>query len=426
MEKNIYIVGRPNVGKSMVFNKLVRFRRAIVLDLPGTTVDEVVQTVDFGNGPFELVDTQGIQSEKDVSLIRSFSKKAAAFLLVVDGQSGPIPFDESIAKELIKVKQPVLLCVNKCEGHASDNYIEFMSMGFKEVLPISAAHETNFGELKEWCEKHVTFEEKTTEETSISLALVGRPNTGKSTLMNWLCCQDVSRVSPKALTTRDPVHFDIHTRRGLLRLVDTAGIRKSKKGRTQVEVFSIQASRRAVRDADVSFLLIDSTEKVTDQDMRLLRLLSQAGKPAAILFNFWDKLDEEQQKEVWTKLSNAIQKHLSNFELLNISGLKGYNLSKCLDMAFDLVKKNQSRVPTAALNKAVREIVAKNPPPAKGTKHFNILYASQVKSTPPTFVFFTNRKEAISPTYRRYLDNELRHRFDFVGQSLRLFFRSHR
>ncbi len=464
MEKKVVILGRPNVGKSSLLNALLGYRRAIVWDEPGTTLDDVAEKVQWKTSAFELVDSQGILSEEDTAVLDRLIAMGDAYLFVVDAIAGPTPFDRWIATRLKGIRKPMLMCCNKVEGKAAHPETDFAELGIRDVISISAAHRFNLPAVKDWIvatvgvnapeaeepqapvddnygeeepevagtsvhDRRTAAREKrasritavTEGEAPLSIALVGRPNTGKSTLMNTLCGTLVSRVSPVPLTTRDPVHHELRTDVGWVRLIDTAGMRRPRSEKSSIETYSIQATTRALRDADVVFLLIGCTEGVTDQDIRLLNLIEKEGRPTAVLLNFWDCLGSIERKAFVE--STDFRSYLETFHLLPISGLKRFNTQQILPLAFRLYRQAQKRVKTSRLNELVDRIVSSNPPPTAGKQNFNILYASQVRVDPPTFVFFLNRPGNIPTSYRTYLERQLRDKLGLKGQSIRVLFR---
>ena len=418
---NLLIIGRANVGKSTLCNALLGYRRSIIYDEPGTTRDIVMGKANWGKGEFCLFDTQGVFDESDVAWLGSELKKASACLLVVDAGSGPTPFDQLVVRAARLQKVPVLLVINKCDK--PDAYLseDFAGLGVGEIVEVSAAHRRSIDQVKAWAlERQPDRADILEGAEPIHLAIVGRPNTGKSTLLNRLARSKVSRVSPTALTTRDPVYCDISFKGQSIRLIDTAGVRRPRSQMEAIEALSVQASTKTIERADVVFLCVASDEGVTDQDLRLLSLIERKKKPVAILFNFWDRLSREEQRRVWQDRAHPVR----NFEALPVSGKTGYNLSRLLTVATALSAGACKRFSTAEVNKVVRSIVERNPPPVRGSRTFNILYTSQVKTQPPTFVFFMNRKAALPGSYRRFLENELRKRFRFSSQPIQLFFRT--
>jgi len=410
----IAIVGRPNVGKSSLFNGLLGFRRSIVYDRPGTTVDKIVEKSNWGP---TLMDTEGAFGE---GKFQENIRGVGAILFVVDAVSGPTPFDREIAVKLRQLQKPTLVCVNKSEGKHVFLPSDFSELGFEELVPISAAHKRNLDLIRGWC---LTLHEPSegSHTKPVTIVLIGRPNTGKSTLMNQLCQKHVSRTSPIPLTTRDPVSFELEMEGRKVKLLDTAGVRRPRSQKDSVESLSIQATTRAIQRSDVVLLLIASVETITDQDMRLLNLVMREGKPALILLNFWDRLSPKERKHFME--NSELSYYLKDFRTLPISGLTGYHVTQCIPLALSILKKSQKRIKTSHLNEVVKKMIEKNPPPSDGLRNFNILYASQVRAEPPTFVFFMNRKKALPESYQKYLTNELRRRFGLKSQAVRLFFR---
>lgn len=421
--KKIVLIGRPNVGKSSLFNALLGFRRAIVLDQPGTTVDLVAEKAKWAN--IELIDSQGIFGEGDTEILNKILQTADAFLFVVDTQTGATAFDRWIASEILKTRKPTLLLLNKADGKIRYEEEDFAELGFTENLTTSAAHRKNLELVKEWCLRFGDAEpEVGPEEPVIRVALIGRPNTGKSTLMNRLCGEDISIVSPIPHTTRDPITHELETHDAKVKIIDTAGIRRPRSQKEKLEVFSVQASTRMIRDCDVVLLCIASHEAVTDQDMRLLSLIQREGRPAVVLLNFWDRLKAEERKHF---LENSeFTRVISGFKILQISGKTGMGTDVILSMVKQLYKKSHHRTKTSKVNEIIKEIIQKNPPPTFGRQNFNILYGSQVRVDPPSFVFFMNRKANLPQAYKNYLENQLKRRLGLKSQSLRVFFRESR
>lgn len=420
----IALVGRPNVGKSSLFNALLGFRRTIVLDQPGTTMDIVRERLRGAEIAIELIDSQGIFDEGDASVVRKLAAQADAFLFVVDASTGPTPFDRWIANLLLVVKKPVLMCVNKQDARGAAPATEFAELGFDNAVEISVSHRRQMDSVRGWCvdrARKAGIEAWVEEASPIKVALVGRPNTGKSTLMNRLCGAELSRVSPIPHTTRDTIGHVVQLPQGKIALVDTAGVRRPRSKKEDLEIFSIQASTRALAAAEVVLLVINASEPVADQDVRLLNLVEREGKPTVVLLNFWDLLSRDERKHFF---ENSDFGHLlSQFKTLAVSAKEGLNADQIFPMAFRLAKQAKKRVKTSRLNQIVERMVARNPPPSLGRHNFNILYASQVRTEPPSFVFFLNRKGALPPSYQKYLENGLRQALGYKSQPIRLFFR---
>jgi GTP-binding protein len=424
---HVALVGRPNVGKSSLFNALLGYRRTIVANLPGTTLDIVREKVDWGAGPFFLSDTMGVDSENDRENLLKILSQVDAVLFVVDALSGPTPFDRFVGDEVRNSELPTLLVVNKSDAKRSEGEASFGELAVDETLAVSASHRYHLEVLKEWCleaqrESGMSSSAGPIERPELSVALVGRPNTGKSTLMNRICGTSVSRVSPIAHTTRDSVSFEKMMPQGRVKFVDTAGMRRPRSQKDAIEQFSIAASTRAIETADVVLLLIRCDEEIADQDMRLLSLLERKGRPTVVLLNFWDKLDSKQRKHFLE--DSEFAPYLKHFRTLPLSGATGFNVERALELAWKLGRDAKRRVKTAKLNEVVERIIARNPPPAVGARNFNILYASQVSVRPPTFVFFVNRKAALPASYQKYIQHQLMKSLHLKGQPIRLVFRA--
>lgn len=415
----VALIGRPNVGKSSLFNVLLGYRRAIVFDQPGTTLDLISERVDWAD--LSLIDSQGIYSEGDRTVLHQIIEAADVCLFMVDAIAGVTPFDQWIAKEILISRKKTLLIINKCESKRSADESEFAVLNIPEMVTMSVSHRTNLDYVKSWCLNEAGLRSFGPEGPIVKMSLMGRPNTGKSTLMNLLCKKEVSRVSPVALTTRDPVSFEFETSDGTTRIVDTAGMRRPRSKKGDIETFSIQATTRTMRESDVVFLLINCTEEITDQDMRLLSLLEREGRPTAVLLNFWDKLNSVQRKEYVD--NSDFRNFLAGFTTLAVSGKTGWNTEMILPLARKLVKQANRRVKTSRLNQVVEKIVTKNPPPNAGKGNFNILYASQVRVDPPTFVFFMNRKHNLPDSYQKYISGALQAHLGLKKQTIRVFFR---
>jgi len=402
-----------------------------VLHEAGSTLDWVREKVRWT--PLTLSDSQGIFDEGDSEALKEILESSDVFLFVVDSQVGLTPFDRWLSKEILKSKKPCLLILNKCDGKRDFGPEDFSELGFGETIEVSAAHRKGLNEIKTWCRNVLGLQEELELDESVKrnevdgpirLALIGRPNAGKSTLMNKLCRKKVSRVSPLPHTTRDPVSFEIESFGRPVKLMDTAGIRRPRSQKESLEQFSIHASTRALKDASVVFLLINCSEAITDQDMRLLSLIERSKKPTVVLLNFWDKLTGEERRHF---IGNSdFARYLKRFKTQPISAKTGWNIDKLMKWVVTLSEQSEKRIKTSELNRFVKEVIGKNPPPAAGSGNFNILYASQVKTKPPTFIFFMNRKGNLPESYQRYIENQIKGRLGFKSQPIRLHFRAAR
>lgn len=437
---SIALMGRPNVGKSSLFNALMGFRRAIVLDMPGTTRDIIEEAPSWSPkegqpGFLNLLDSQGIWSEKDEMALEEVVDRADLFLFVVDASAGITPFDRWIATRIKQSGKRTLLIINKIDVPKAYGEAEFATLGFSEMISTSAAHRWEIEPLRDWCiaaagGRVLTPEEEAIaaaatsadEDETLNIVFLGRPNAGKSTLINRLAGKKISLVSPEPLTTRDPVAFETMTRLGKVRVLDTAGVRRPRSKKEDLEIFSIQASIRSIHQADVVFLLIPSHEGISDQDMRLLNLIEKEGKNPVILLNFWDKLNAEEKRNFLPNME--FLEALRPYKIMPISGKTGYNVHRIIPLAHELATTSKMRVRTSKLNRFVEILKNNNPPPARGRASFNIMYASQVRVEPPTFVFFMNRKANLPESYQKYVENSLRRSLGFKNQNIRVFFRA--
>lgn len=426
MSAMITLVGRPNVGKSSLFNALLGFRRSIVLDRPGTTVDRVEHSLKIDDRTLTLVDTEGVFSEAALAMewLRSVIAQSDAVALVLDGSVGLTSADRWLLSELRTSEKPVAVVWNKIDRGEESERTD--SAGFRTVFKVSASHRSGLDPLRQWIYRHA--EDASTEQPQeireIKLALLGRPNTGKSTLINRLVGRHISKVSPVAHTTRDPIFGKIDSDLGRLCIIDTAGMRRPRSVKDPLEQFSVSSSARMAREADVVFLCVAAQEAITDQDMRLLSLLEREGRPAAILLNFWDVVGKQERIEL--KKDSALSPFLAKYKTVEISGLTGTGVEKLAPLAFELAARSERRVKTSTLNTVMQRIMRENPPPSKGRGSFNILYASQVAIQPPTFVLFTNRAEGLPEAYRRYVENKLREDLKLWGQSFKVLYRQRR
>jgi GTP-binding protein len=431
----VVLVGRPNVGKSTLFNRLTGSRRAIVAPMPGTTRDTNSHAAEWRGTEFTLVDTGGLFGAGEDPLHelvvrhgRRALESADVIVFVVDGREGLVPGDQEIAASLRGSKAPVILAINKTDDkRAQGRSVEFYRLGFDPVLEIAAEHGQGTGDLLDEVIARLPSRregERAVEPAETAVAIVGRPNVGKSSLLNRLLREERAIVSDVPGTTRDSVDALLRWRRRIFRIVDTAGIRKpgrvARSG--QVEAVSVVLARRVIEKADVTVLVIDSTEGVTDQDAAIAGEAEKAGSGIVIAANKWDLMkgrgpdfsktfDEDLRRQL---------KFLDFAPVLHISALSGERTGKVLETIDKVAEARSSRVPTAELNRFVQAVTAVHPPVSPGRRHVRILYAAQTSVAPPTFVFFTNVATEFHFSYERFLANRLRESFGLVGAPIRV------
>ena len=449
-KKIVALVGRPNVGKSTLFNRLVGERQAVTHEIPGTTRDRL-HGESFWNGvTFQVVDTGGIEiyqpaGSRDESPLAEGSADFVAeiieqaliaisgadvIILVVDAQSGVTAADEAIAEILRRTDKPVLVAANKVDDrmHANDAY-DFYSLGLDAVVGISAIHGLGVGDLLDelvlaFGEAEAEFDEDD-EDDHLKIAIVGRPNAGKSTLLNKLIGRDRAIVSEVAGTTRDAIDTDISWFGERVTLIDTAGIRRRGRIEAGVERFSVIRAMKAIGRADVALLVIDANLGVTEQDEHIAGYIIDEYKSLVIVVNKWDEIE----KDAFTMhaFSENIRDRLHFVRyapIVFISALEGQRIHQVLEVAHRVWETRFFRMPTSDVNRLMREAVSKHPPHGKGTKRLKFLYASQVRTDPPLILFHVNDPSQVHFTYKRYLENQFRAAYDFEGTPIRLSFRA--
>ena len=439
------LVGRPNVGKSTLFNRLVGRRMAVVSDIPGTTRDRIQSDAEWGGLVFTIVDTGGIEVESGFHT-SPLSEDSARFLpairaqaqmaieaadvvvLLVDVQAGLTAADEEVADILRRTTKTVIVAANKAESPTSrEHAVEFYALGLGEVIPVSALHGMGIGDLLDavvdafpgWVEAGEGVDE------SIRVAIVGRPNVGKSSLLNRLLGIERAIVSPIAGTTRDAIDTQMHWGGTLITLIDTAGIRRRGKIDPGVERYSVLRALRAIQRADVALLLIDAQDGVTAQDAHVAGFILDESTSAIVLVNKWDAVEKDTHTMVeYTKRLRFDLNFMDYVPVLFISALTGKRVSKVLPSVLDVHAARHCRISTGDLNRLIRSAVAHHAPPSKAGKRLKILYATQAAVNPPTFVFFVNDPRLAHFSYQRYLENQIRNEFPFPGTPLVLRFRS--
>ena len=434
---SVVLVGRPNVGKSTLFNRLTRTRRAIVTAVPGTTRDVIIQPVTEEGVSFELIDTGGMfGASKDPLHELVFARGRRALdaadllVLVVDGREGLVPGDREIARVAREGSVPTLVAINKTDDRrAQAGAMEFYQLGLDPVFEISAEHGLGIGDLLEAITErlkkaHPHSEAAVQDGQDVAVAIVGRPNAGKSSLVNRLLREERMIVDETPGTTRDAVDSVLTWNRRRFRIVDTAGIRRA--GRVsrggQVETVSVLLARQAIERADVVVLVVDATAGATDQDGAIAGEAERAGRGVIIVANKWDLMKDRGPDFVKTfdeELRRQL-KFLDYAPVLHISAATGERTGKLLETIDRVAESRKKRVPTPELNKFLEAVTAAHPPASPGRKHVRILYAAQTAVAPPTFVFFTNVATEFHFSYSRFILNQLRDAFGFVGSPIRL------
>ena len=447
--RTIAIVGRPNVGKSALFNRLARKRISIVHDMPGVTRDRITAECTLGQHPFTIIDTGGIGSDADATFaevveteVQIAIETSDAILFVVDGHDGLTPVDQTIAQRLRKISKPVILVVNKIDhpNHAPFD-ADFARLGFREMINVSAEHGHGIAQLVEMAEAHLPppSPEGDDDENAppIQIAIVGRPNVGKSSLVNAILEDNRTLVSPISGTTRDAI--DIPYRRGnrSYTLIDTAGIRPRGKQENSVEVFSVIRSEKTIRRADLCVLVIDASMGVTAQDKKIAGLIQEAHKPCIIAVNKWDLIKEAKgfgtRKEQLAETLEAVRAELFFVDyapIILLSALKSEGLSRLFRQIETVRQGAKKRISTGPLNRLIGEAMEHHPPPLKGGKRLKIMYATQPDRhddndalPTPSILFFVNRADLMVDAYRKYLENTIRKEMPWPGLPLRFLYR---
>ena len=434
----VAIVGRPNVGKSTLFNRLVGERQAIVEDEPGTTRDRVYGTADWAGLDFTVVDTAGLQDEQEVEAsssseiarntrqqAQSAIDEADVIVFIVDARSGLTAGDHDVAELLRRADKPTILVANKADNaERRESAVEFYNLGLGEPIPVSAYHGSGSGDLLDRIVEALPEVEEEPETEGPNIAIVGRPNVGKSRLLNALLGQERAIVSDVPGTTRDSLDTQLAWGGQPLTLIDTAGIRRRGRVEQGIEQFSVLRSMRAIDRSDVVLFVIDATEGFTAQDLHIAGYVEEQKKGIVVVVNKWDLVEKtgRTMDEYRARAREALD-FMPYAPLTFISAKFGQRVQQALETALLVVDERQKRVSTAALNKMLRDAVAKHPPASKPGKWVKFYYATQADVAPPTFVFFCNEPTQIHFSYKRYLENEIRDTFGFVGTPIRLSFR---
>ena len=422
----VAIVGRPNVGKSTLFNKLIGQRLSIVEDTPGVTRDRIYSKCDWLSREFMLVDTGGIEPDSTDVILDQMRKQAEvaitsadAIIFVTDMKTGVTASDYDVAQMLQKSGKPVILCVNKCDsvGEPPMEFYEFYNLGLGEPFAVSSVHGHGTGDMLDEVLKYLPEEhEENTDEDVIKVAVIGKPNVGKSSLINKICGEDRAIVSDIAGTTRDSTDSAVENEHGKFIFIDTAGIRRKSKVLDKIEKYSVLRAYMAVDRADVAVIVIDATVGFTEQDSKVAGYAHEKGKACVVAVNKWDALEKD------TNTMNEFRKDLDeDFSFMSyvpyvfISAKTGQRLNDLFEKIKYVAEQNAVRIPTGRLNEVLSYATSRVQPPSDKGRRLKIYYMTQVSTKPPTFVYFVNRAELFHFSYQRYLENQIREVFSLDG-----------
>lgn len=430
-KKVVAIIGRPNVGKSTLFNVFAEEKISIVKDIPGVTRDRIYADCKWRGTSFQVIDTGGIEPVSEDIILKQMRRQAMlamdiadVIVFITDVKAGVTADDIEVAKMIRQTKKPVILICNKCDrvGEPPADIYEFYNLGIGDPMPISAGKKLGIGELlDEIYSKFDNVEEIEEDEDTIKVALIGKPNSGKSSLVNKILNEDRVIVSDIAGTTRDAIDTPFENEHGKYIFVDTAGIRRKNKVYDSLEKYSVLKAKTAIDKSNVAIILIDATIGVTEQDEKIAGLAHEAGKGVIICINKWDILDKETgtlenyKKQVYEKLA-----YLKYAPIIFISALTGQRVNNLFEMINKVNKANNLRLPTAMLNDVISEAIAITQPPSDKGRRLKIFYVTQVSVRPPTFVVFVNNKSLMHFSYSRYLENHIRKQFDLEGTPIHM------
>lgn len=430
----IAVIGRPNVGKSTLVNRLAGNQQAIVHDEPGITRDRTYRPGFWQDREFQVVDTGGLVFDDDTEFLPQIREQAMLALaeakvaiFVVDGQTGPMPSDEEIARWLRLQKVPVFLAVNKCESpdQGAIQAAQFWSLGLGEPFPISAIHGSGTGELLDALTPHLPIIDLDAEPDEIKVAIIGRPNVGKSSLLNAITGENRAIVSPVAGTTRDAIDMIVERNDQVYRLIDTAGIRRKKNVDYGAEFFSINRAFKAIRRADVILFVIDVLDGVTDQDLKLAGRIMEEGRAVILVINKWDAVEKD-SFTIYDYQQNILARlyFMEWAEMIFTSAATGQRVQNILEAVDRAAAEHRRRVTTSVINDVLEEAVSwHSPPTTRQGKQGKIYYGTQVSTRPPAIALFVNDPSRFNENYRRYIEGQFRKQLGFSGTPIRLFWR---
>ncbi|HCO62639.1 MAG TPA: ribosome biogenesis GTPase Der [Clostridiales bacterium] len=427
----VAIVGRPNVGKSMLFNKLTGQRLSIVEDTPGVTRDRLYAQAEWRGRVFDLVDTGGIEPGTDDQILAFMREQAEiaiaaadVIIFVCDIKTGMTAADQDVAGMLQRSRKPVVLAVNKMDstGHTNPDIYEFYNLGLGDPMPVSAVHGHGTGDLLDACFAYFPPEEEgDVEDDVVKVAIIGKPNVGKSSLVNRILGQERVIVSNMAGTTRDAVDSYFEHETGKYLIIDTAGMRRKSKVDDRIEKFSVLRATMAIERSDVCLIMIDANEGVTEQDTKVAGLAHEAGKACIIVVNKWDAVEKDDK--TMKRMEEAVRRDLAYMTyapVLFLSALTGQRVEKLFDAIQTVVNQAAMRIPTGVLNSVLADAQTRVQPPTDKGRRLKIYYMTQIGVKPPHFVFFCNDARLFHFSYQRYLENQIRNTFGLVGTPIRI------
>jgi len=431
MENIVAVVGRPNVGKSTFFNKVAGRRISITEDRPGVTRDRIYAPCEWRGKTFLLVDTGGIELKSEDTMWKQIALQAKAavetadvILFFVDGREGVVSSDLDVAEYLRRSKKPVILVVNKVDVYSHDKVFEYYALGLGEPYAVSSEHSRGIGDVLDEVVSHFEESEKT-EDDSLKIAVVGKPNAGKSSIVNRILGEERTIVTDIAGTTRDAIDTPFERGGKKYTIIDTAGMRRKRSVGDDVEYYSVLRALDAVKRADIALLVVDSSAGLTEQDVRIAGLIHEEGKPSLIVMNKWDLIEKD--THTVDKFENQLRedlKFMDYFKSVYVSAKSGQRIDRILSLAGEVFSHASFRIPTGALNDLLIDAMRVSEPPSYQGRRLKLYYASQVSVCPPNFVLMVNDENLLHFSYARYLENTVRAAYDFSGTPIKIQVRS--
>ena len=433
MKQLVAIVGRPNTGKSTFFNRVVGKRISIVDDTPGVTRDRICADVEWCGKVWTLVDTGGIQQNDEDNFAKHINTQvdiaidmADLILFFCDGKEGLLPADFLVAEKLRKSKKKVLLVVNKYDNFNTEGIYDFYQLGMGDPIPISAGQSKGIGDLLDKVVEALPKNPEKDEEERIKIAVVGKPNTGKSSLINKLVGENRVIVSNVSGTTRDAIDIPFQCNKKKYLLIDTAGMRRKRSIEQEtIEQYSIFRTLDSIRRADVVIVVFDASEPLSEQDVRIAGLVHEQQKPSVIIYNKWDLIEKD--TNTINKFKDTLARDLafmSYFKMESVSALTGKRVEKIMSAVDEVYANNHKRVKTSDLNDIIQDATLSTTPPSKAGKKLKIYYATQGEVSPPTFIIFVNDGKIVSDNYKKYIENSIRNAVDFTGTPIEVKFKN--